>query len=110
MALAAHALADLARHLRRQPVTRGAAHQLQSLVHLALGNQVEKGRLLKLYRESLLQRVVENRIAGGVGEIGEDNGVLVGQWLGLMRAIVKPARDQRRAQQDQKRNPPKLAA
>src|ERR1035441_8584192 len=33
---------------------RGAAHQPQSLVHLALGNKIEKGRLLKLDRESLL--------------------------------------------------------
>ena len=42
-------------------------------------SRVEKGRLLKLYRESLLQRVVEYRIARLVVEIGEDNGVLIGQ-------------------------------
>ena len=41
--LAAGALADLAGDLRRQPVTGRTAHQLQGLVHPALGNQVEKG-------------------------------------------------------------------
>ena len=76
--------------LRRQPVTGRTAHQLQCLIHLALGKQVEKGRLLKLYRESLLQRVVKYRVAGLVVEIGENNGVFVGQaGRGLARAEVQ---------------------
>ena len=33
----------------------------------------KKGRLLKLDSEPLAQRAVENRIAGRVYEIGEDN-------------------------------------
>ena len=93
--LAARALADLARHLRRQPVTGGTAHQLQCLVHLALGNQVEKGRLLKLYRESLLQRVVEDRVAGLVVKVGEDDGVFVGElgWHDASASTVTASSD-----------------
>jgi TolB-like protein/tRNA A-37 threonylcarbamoyl transferase component Bud32 len=47
--------------------------------HLKLGNQGEKGRLLKLHREPLLQRVVKYAVTGLVVEIGEDDRVFVGQ-------------------------------
>ena len=94
--LAAGAQADLVSNCRRQTVTRRTAHQLQCLVHLVLGSQIQKWRLLKLYRQTLLQRVVEYAIACRVGEIGKDNGVFVGQWLGSMRAIVKTTGDEQR--------------
>ena len=100
--LAAGALADLAGHLRRQTVTGGTAHQLQGLVHLALGNQVEKGRLLKLYRESLLQRVVEDRVAGRVVEVGEHDGVFVGELA--ERSAREAASDQGDGDNDDRRN------
>ena len=93
-----------------RPVTGGTAHQLQCLIYPALGNQGEKGRLLKLYRESLLQRVVEYRIARLVVEIGKNDGVLVGQALALLvRAIVKPARYKQGDKQDGNRNLPNLS-
>ena len=46
---------------------------------LAFRNQVEKRGLLQLDREPLLQRVIENRVAGGVGEVGQDDGVFVSE-------------------------------
>src|ERR1035438_7998200 len=66
-------------------------HQLQCIGYLELRNQVEKGRLLKLYRQSLLQRFVENAVAGGVGEIREDDGVFLRQRGSLARAPVETA-------------------
>ena len=60
--------------VNRSPAGRPIS--FKRLVHLAVGNQVEKGGLLQLHRESLLQRVVEYAVAGLVVEIGEDNRVL----------------------------------
>jgi hypothetical protein len=67
------------------------AHQLQRLIHLAVGDRVEKGRLPKLYREPLPQGVVEDRVARGVGEVGEDDGVFVGKFGPVARTPVEPA-------------------
>jgi hypothetical protein len=54
-----------------------------------LGNQGEKGRLLKLHRETLLQRVVKYAVTGLVDEIGEDDGVFICQaGGGVARADV----------------------
>ena len=55
------------------------SHQSQRLLDLAVRNQAEERRLLKLHRQSLAQRVVKHRIAGLIVEIREDNGILVGQ-------------------------------
>ncbi len=54
-------------------------HQLQCLVHLTVGDQDDKGRLLKLYRESLLQCVIKHAVTGGVREITKDHGVSLGE-------------------------------
>jgi hypothetical protein len=43
--------------------------------------QVQKGRLLQLRRKPLPQRAVEDRIARGVGELGENDGVFLGKLL-----------------------------
>jgi hypothetical protein len=42
-----------------------------------------------------LQGVVEDGIAGAVGEIGDDDGVLVAEAGSAMRAIVKSCANQR---------------
>src|ERR1019366_1359086 len=52
------------------------AHLLQCLIYLALGKQVEKGRLLQLYRKAPFQGVVEDRVPGLVIKVGEHDGVL----------------------------------
>ena len=62
-------------------------------------DQAEERRLLELHRESLSQRVVEHRIAGRVGEIGEHDRVLVGQRRGTA------AVDQRRRRRPRRRRP-----
>ena len=50
--------------------------------------------------ERLLERVVENRITSAVGKVREHESVLLSERLGSVRAIVKPASNQRGGQQD----------
>ena len=84
------ALADLAGQLAGEPRIFGLGHQRQRLRHALVRKQVQKRRLLQLRRQPLPQRAVEDRIAGGVGEVGEDDGVLLGQAVrGLARAEVE---------------------
>ena len=62
-----------------------ATHQTKRFTHLAVGKDVEKGRLSKLDGQCLFQGIIEDRFAGLVVEIGEDDGVLLGQrrcWTG----------------------------
>ena len=70
--------ADLLSDFRSQPRIFRLTHQSQRLLDLLVPNQTEERRLLKLYRQSLAQRVVKYRIAGLVVEIREDNRILVG--------------------------------
>ena len=67
------------RNVGSQPRIRRLVHQRQRFPDALLRHQAEERRLLELHRESLSQRVVEHRIAGRVGEIGEHDRVLVGQ-------------------------------
>ena len=48
----------------------------------------------ELHRQRLLQRIVKDRIAGGVGEVGEDDGVLLGQRRCWTRAEVETTTNQ----------------
>jgi hypothetical protein len=51
--------------------------------NLSVRQDVEKRRLRELNRESLLQGIVEYRIAGGIREVGKHDGVFVcqsGRW------------------------------
>ena len=73
------ALADFAGQLAREPRVLGLRHQGQRLRHALIGEQVQKRRLLQLRRQPLPQRAVEHRIARGVREIGEHDGVFLGQ-------------------------------
>ena len=56
---------------------------LQRFMHLLLGHNAQKRRLFELYRQRLLERVVEDGITGGVDEIGEDDRVFLGERMGL---------------------------
>ena len=76
---ACRSLADLLRHIRRQPRLFRLSHQRQLLLDLPVRNQAEERRLLKLHGQSLAQRVVKHRVAGLVLEIREDNRVLLGE-------------------------------
>ena len=96
--LAARTLADFARHFRCQTVSRKTSHQLQGLIHLALGNHREKRGLLELDGESLSQRVVEYRIASLVFEIGENNRVLICQRMCLTAMQEKRSSNERNSQ------------
>ena len=71
----AHAL----RNVGSQSRIRRLVHQWQRSSDALLGDEAEERRLLKLHRQSLSQRIVEHRIAGRVGELGEHDRVLVGQ-------------------------------
>ena len=70
---------------------RRLVHQWQRSSNVLVGDETEERRLLKLYRKSLSQRVVEHRIAGRVGELREHDRVLVGQLCGA--AAVDRTRD-----------------
>ena len=55
-----------------------------------LGDQAQEGRLLELGGKSLAEGVVKNGIAGFVGEVGENDGVRLGQAVSAA-GIVEPA-------------------
>ena len=76
---AVRSLADLPRDRGCEARLGRLAHHAQGVLHALLRHQSDERRLLELYRETLAKRLVEDRVAGGVGEIGEDDGVLHGQ-------------------------------
>lgn len=53
------------------------------------GNLPAIRRLPELHGQRLLERIIKDGIPGGVGEICENDGVFLGQGLGLARTIVK---------------------
>ena len=71
--------ADALRQVGSQARVRLLIHQWQRSSDALLGDEAEKRRLLQLHRQSLSQRIVEHRIAGRIGELGEHDRVLVGQ-------------------------------
>ena len=79
------------RNLGSQSRIRRLLHHRQRSSDAIIRDEAEERRLLKLCRESLAQRVVEHRIAGPVGELGEDDRVLVGQRR--RTAAIDHARD-----------------
>ena len=72
---ASGAHADLVGYLRRQARVGGLVHESQGLLNALVGDQAQERRLLQLHSKALAQCSIENRIAGGVGEIGEHDGV-----------------------------------
>ena len=81
-------LADLLGDFRSQPCIFRLSHQSQGPLHLLVRNQVEEGRLLKFYGQSLSQRVVKYRIAGLILEICEDESVLLGESWGTVNIKI----------------------
>src|SRR5215831_3031553 len=76
-------LADFLGNLRSKPLVRLLAHQTQRLLDRLVGDHAEERRLLQLYRQPAAEGLVKHRIARTIGEIGEHNGVLVGEQPGL---------------------------
>lgn len=75
---AADALAKIASGVSRELVLGRAAHHAESGSHFAVGNNVEAGRLIEVEGEGLPESVIEERIAGFVVEVGDDDGVFFG--------------------------------
>ena len=76
------ALRDLARDRSRDRLVGRALHQAQRLPRPLVRKHLEERRLLQRHRKRDLQRAVEHRLAGGVLEIGQHDGVLLGQRAG----------------------------
>ena len=78
-----------------------AAHEAQGLAYLAIGKNVDEGRLSELNGESLFEGIVEDGVSGFVVEVGEDYGVFLGEGRrggggrGGTRAPVEAGRDER---------------
>ncbi len=83
--------ADLAGDLRSDLGVGRFAEILQALAKVLLADNGQKGRLLELDFEGLGERGVEDRIAGLVSEVGEDDGITFvddgsGGGAGLLRS------------------------
>ena len=92
--LAARPLAKLAGYFGRKFRVGRTGHQLQGLRHFAVGEHIQERRLPQRDGERCLQRVVEDRITGAVGKVGENDGVFLGQALDFADATdskVTPA-------------------
>src|SRR5664279_2364889 len=76
---AACSLAEFSGDVGGELGIRLLAHHLQGLLDLLIGHNAEKWRLFQLHGQPLPQGAVENRVARGVSEICEDNGVLLSQ-------------------------------
>ncbi len=73
------ALAHLEGHVGGQPRVGRPAHQAQRLAHAHFGHDVQKRRLPDGDRQRRVQRVVERRIAGEIGDVGQHHQVALGQ-------------------------------
>ncbi len=67
--------AKIARDSGRQPRAGRLSHQFQRAGNLILGKNIEEGRLPQGDTERGFQRVVEDGLTCGVGEIGQNDGV-----------------------------------
>ena len=80
----AGALAELPCNVRREfCIGRLVHHLAEGLLDLLIRDDAQEGRLFQLYGKPLSQSTVEHRIAGRVGEVGEDDGVLVRERMSL---------------------------
>jgi hypothetical protein len=90
---AAGALANLLRQGVGEPNAGRLAHQPERLRKLLIGNDIEERRLGELRGEALAQRAVEDGVAGGVGEIGQDDRILRSQLRPARPEIVEACDD-----------------
>ena len=72
---AASANAKFLGHIDANACAGFAPHEMERLIYLAIGKNVDKGRLSELHSESLLQGIVKNGVAGFVVEVSQNDGV-----------------------------------
>jgi hypothetical protein len=84
------AFAEFTSQIAGNALVRRTAHELEGFADLLVRIDRQKGRLLELDSKGLLQCSIKNRVAGGVDEVGEDDGVFVGKFGGVCGAPVKP--------------------
>ena len=104
VALRAGAQAQLARDGACQRRFRLRPHQRERRLDLTVWQQRHERRLLKLHRHGLLQRIVEDGIAGRVREVGDDDDVAFGEGGRPSRSSTTRSR-RRRARRPQARPP-----
>jgi hypothetical protein len=78
---AANAKAEFASHIGGEPLIRLASHKAQGLLHTSRRDDLKKWRLLQIDGQRLLQRSIKYCVAGGVGEIGENERVFRGERM-----------------------------
>jgi len=88
----------LARDLAGDALVGRTFHQPQRLLHPIVRKYLEEGRLLERDREGDFECAVEERLAGGVDEVREDDGVEVGE---RRRRGAAGQRCQERTERDQ---------
>jgi len=93
--LGVFAQADFTGDVAGDALVLGASHKAQGFVDPGLGEQVQIGRLLELRGQRLLQRAVEDAVAGGVDEVGKQDGVFFSESGGLTGAEIECAPNQR---------------
>ena len=84
-------LTEVTGDIRREAGVRRLGHQAQRGRDLVVGEHVQIRRLAQRHAERLLQRVIEDRIAGSVGEVADDECVLLSE-LGCTVAVIEVAR------------------
>jgi len=70
ISLASGALADFAGDFWSEWSVLGSSHQFKGCAHLASRNYIQERGLAQRDAEGLLEGVIEDGIAGGVGEVG----------------------------------------
>jgi hypothetical protein len=90
---AAGSLANLACDIESELSAGLLAHHGQGLLDALIGDEAQEWRLFELDGETLAEGAVEDRIAGRVCEVGEDDRVFGGKRRGMVRAPVVDSRE-----------------
>src|SRR4029077_9556159 len=75
--LAADAQAQITRQVNAETLVGRAAHEGERLLDSGWRHHAQEWRLVEAYGQGLLQRAVEHRVAGSIGEVSQHNRVLL---------------------------------
>jgi len=89
--------------LRSEPRICRLAHQTQRPLDALVGDEAEERGLFQLHRQSLAKRSIKYRVASLILEIGQDNGVLLGESRGTVK--IKICRGEHRQNKPQRPKP-----
>ena len=70
-------------HIARDPLIRRTPINCSVSLYLSIRQNIQKWRLSELYTECLLQRIVEDGIAGIVGEVSKHDRILFREGRGV---------------------------